>query len=235
VMNHGQVTPGNSPKDLHALLREITKAAPTTRRQSRKRKEVAAATIATTNATAAASVESENDLKPLKGGEAKVKKPTKSRRPSKKTTLEDVAARREAFLKRNKEAAQKCRVKMKVEAAERVKVLTEDNASKGLEIERWRSEVWGLKRLLLSHYGGRGDESLVASWNGFTGVGVGEGVGAGRHGDGSVVGSVEGGFEDGGVKIDEEEGREESRQRQSHDHGDDMEDMFVFSFESGVH
>ena len=82
-----------------------------------------------------------------------------------KTTPQNVATKREAILKRNKEAAYKCRMKMKtqrVEAAERVKVLREDNASKGLEVEDLRSEVCGLKRLLLSHYRGCDDEKLVA-------------------------------------------------------------------------
>lgn len=212
VINHGQVTPGNSPKDLQPLLRESSTAAPTTRRQPRKRKELAAVTITMANATAAVSLE--KDLKPLKGGGSKVKKPTKSQRPSKKTTLENVAAKREAFLKRNKEAAYKCRVKMKTqreEAAERTKVLTEDNASKGLEVEQLRSEICGLKRLLLSHYRGCADERLMTYWNGFRSVGLGEGVGAGRHEDGNVVGSVDKSFEDSGVNIDKEEGREEPR------------------------
>ncbi|OBT57504.1 hypothetical protein VE04_01600 [Pseudogymnoascus sp. 24MN13] len=234
VMNHGQVTPGNSPKDLQPLLRESTKAAPMTRRQSRNGKEVAAVTTTTNNATAAVSVESEKNTKPLKDGRAKVKKPTKSQQPSKKTTLENVAAKREAFLKRNKEAASKCRMKMRtqrVEDAVRMTVLTEDNASKGLEVEKLRSEVYGLKKLLLSHYRECGEERLMDYWNGFRGVGAEEGVGAGRHGDGNVVGSVEGSFEDGGVNIYEGEGREEPRQR----HRDDMEDISVCSFDSGVH
>ena len=86
---------------------------------------------------------------------------------------------------------------------------------------RLRSEVYGLKRLLLSHYRECGDEMLMEYWDGFRGVRAGEGVGAGRHGDGNVMGSVEGSFEDGGVIIDEE-GQEEPRQRNS-----DMEDMSV--------
>ncbi|OBT45537.1 hypothetical protein VE00_05074 [Pseudogymnoascus sp. WSF 3629] len=192
VMNHGQVTPGSSPKDLHSLLRKSTKAGPTTRRQLRK---------GMTTATATTSDESEKDLKPLKGSEAKVKKPTKPRRSSKKTTLEDVAARREAFLKRNKESAYKCREKKKMErlqATERVKILTEDNASKGLELEELRSEISGLKRLLLLHYRGSGYRNLVAYCNGD------------RHADENDVGSEEGRFEDGGVNIaEEEEGRKE--------------------------
>ena len=142
-----------------------------------------------TAATAVASDTSEKDLKPLKGSEAKVKKPTKPRQPSKKTTLEDVAAKREAFLKRNKESAYKCRVKKKtemLEAAERVKVVTEDNASKGLEVEELRSEVSVLKRLLLSHYRGSDYGKLVAYLDGD------------RHADKNVVGSEEQSFEDGG-------------------------------------
>ncbi|KFZ14912.1 hypothetical protein V502_05855 [Pseudogymnoascus sp. VKM F-4520 (FW-2644)] len=223
AMNYGQVTPGNSPKDLRPLLRKSTKAAPTTRRQPRKRMEVADVTITITNAIEA-SIESEKDLKLLEDDKATVKKPTKSQRTSKKTTLESVAAKREAFLKRNKEAAYKCRVKTKIqrmEAAEREKVLTEDNASKGLEIEKLRSEVYGLKRLLLSHYRKCSDENLAEYWNGFRSVGLGEGVGAGRHEDGIVVGSVES-FEDSGVDIDEE-GRGEARQR----HSDNMEDISI--------
>ena len=223
-INHGQITPGNSPKDLQPLLRESSNATPTTRRQPRKRKEVAAVTISITNATAAVSLE--KDLKPLKGGGAKVKKPTKSQRPSKKTTPENVAAKREAFLKRNKEAAYKCRVKMKtqrVESEERSRVLTEDNALKGLEIEKLRSEVYGLKRLLLSHYRGCGDERLMAYLDGVGGVGLEEGVEAGRHEDENVVGSSEESSEDSGVNIDQGEGRKEARQR----HIDDMEYIFV--------
>ncbi|KFY22008.1 hypothetical protein V493_06923 [Pseudogymnoascus sp. VKM F-4281 (FW-2241)] len=196
VMNYGQVTPGGSPKDLHSILRKSTKAGPTTRRQSRKEM---------TAATTGASDKSEKDLKPLKGSEAKVKKPTKLGRPSKKTTLEDVATRREAFLKRNKESAYKCRVKKKtewLEAAERVKVLTEDNASKGLELEELRSEISGLKRLLLLHYRGSDYGKLVEYCNG------------NRHADENVVGSEEGSFEDMGVNVDEE-GREEPCERPS--------------------
>ncbi|OBT64271.1 hypothetical protein VE03_06811 [Pseudogymnoascus sp. 23342-1-I1] len=220
VMNHGQITPCDSPTDFQPLLHESTESAPTTRRQSRKRKEVAAVTTTTTNATAVASVESKESLKRLRGSEAKVKKPTKSRQPSKKKALETVAAKREAFLKRNKEAAYKCRMKIKtqrVEDAERMKVLKEDNASKGLEVEKLRSEVCGLKGLLLSHYRECGDERLMEYWSGIGGVGAGERVSAGRHGDGNIVGSVKESSEDGGMNIDEEEGREEPKQRPSDD------------------
>ncbi|KFY87390.1 hypothetical protein V498_07199 [Pseudogymnoascus sp. VKM F-4517 (FW-2822)] len=224
VVNHGQITPCDSPKDLRPLLHESTESTPTMRRQSRKRKEVAAVTTTTTNATAVASVESEKSPKRLKGSEAKVKKPTKSQQLSKKTALEIVAAKREAFLKRNKEAAYKCRMKIKtqrVEDAERMKVLTEDNASMGLEIEKLRSEVCGLKGLVLSHYRECGDQRLMEYLGGD--VGAGEGVDPGRHGEANLVGSVEESLEDGGMNIDEEEAREEPKQRPTCD----MEEEYV--------
>lgn len=210
VMNNGQITPANSPDSLQYQLGESRKTAPASWRQSRKGEEVVAITATNTHATAAASAEREKNPKPLKGGKAKVKKPTKSQRPSKKTTIERDVAKREAFLKRNKEAAYRCRMKVKVqrvEEAEKMMVLKVDQASKGLEIEKLRSEVYGLKRLLLSHFKKKaGDVRLIEYWDGFGGVGAGEGVGARCYGDGIAVVSVQGGFEDGGLNIDGEQG-----------------------------
>ncbi|KFY46552.1 hypothetical protein V494_00428 [Pseudogymnoascus sp. VKM F-4513 (FW-928)] len=72
------------------------------------------------------------------GSEIKVKKQRKPRRSSKKrTTAEQASAKRETLLKRNREAAYKCRLKKKKqteEVTERVKVLGDDNAAKVVEV-----------------------------------------------------------------------------------------------------
>ena len=48
------------------------------------------------------------------------------------------------------------------EVVERVKALGEDNAAKGVEVERLRREVEGLRGLLLPHCTGCEDEQVVA-------------------------------------------------------------------------
>jgi hypothetical protein len=105
-----------------------------------------------------------------------LKKQRKPRRSSKKTTTaEQAAAKREMFLKRNREAAYKCRLKMKAQTAkvvERVNALGEDNAAKGVEVERLQREVEGLRGLLLPHYTGCEDEQVVAYSDRLIGVEV---------------------------------------------------------------
>lgn len=129
------------------------------------------------------------------GSETKVKKQRRLRRSSKKRTTAEQAAKRETLLKRNRQAAYKCRLKKKTqteEVIERVKVLGEDNASKVVEVERLTRELESLKGLLLPHYMGCGNELAVASSTGLCEVGVecgqvGMGIGMGI-GTGSVEG-----------------------------------------------
>jgi len=161
VRNHGQVTPGDSLEEAPGSPPKWVKAA-LVRKQSGKGKEIAVAAAA----ASASSATSEN-FSGTQGGETKFKKQRKPRRSSKKTTTaEQAAAKRKTFLKRNREAAYKCRVKTKTQTAEvveRVKALGEDNVAKGVEVERLQSEMEGLRGLLLPHYTGCEDEQIVAS------------------------------------------------------------------------
>ncbi|KFZ17996.1 hypothetical protein V501_01427 [Pseudogymnoascus sp. VKM F-4519 (FW-2642)] len=164
VMNNGHVTPGDSPEEARGSPPKWVKAT-LVRKQSRKGKVTAAAAASASSAT------SEENLWGTQGGETNFKKQRKPRRSSKKTTTaEQAAAKRETFLKRNREAAYKCRVKTKTQTAEvveRVKTLGEDNAAKGIEVERLQREVEGLRGLLLP---GCEDERVVAYADGLGGV-----------------------------------------------------------------
>ncbi|KFY51010.1 hypothetical protein V495_00020 [Pseudogymnoascus sp. VKM F-4514 (FW-929)] len=163
VMHHGQATPTDSPEE--DLTPPKSAKSASARRQSRKEKEIATAT-ASASAFASSATSEENSTGSQGGSETKVKKRRKPRQSSKKrTTAEQAAAKRETALKRNREAAYKCRLKKKaqtVEVVERVKVLGEDNVAKGVEIKRLRMEVEGLRGLLLPHYRGCGVERVVA-------------------------------------------------------------------------
>ncbi|KFY51515.1 hypothetical protein V496_08825, partial [Pseudogymnoascus sp. VKM F-4515 (FW-2607)] len=142
VVHHGQVTPGDSPET--ATSPGPGKGRASTRRASRKGKEsISSIATTATSATTASSSSRRNSAitaasSPPSPAPAKVKKPRKPRRSSKKpTTAEQAALKRETFLKRNREAAYKCRVKKKTqteEVVERVKALGEDNRAKAAEV-----------------------------------------------------------------------------------------------------
>ncbi|KAL5347764.1 transcription factor [Pseudogymnoascus australis] len=204
VVHHGQVTPGDSPET--ATSPGPGKGRASTRRASRKGKE-SISSIATTATTASSSSRRDSAItaasSPPSPAPAKVKKPRKPRRSSKKpTTAEQAALKRETFLKRNREAAYKCRVKKKTqteEVVERVKALGEDNRAKAAEVERLRREVEGLRGLLLPHYRVCGDERVVAYLDGLGAVGGAWGSGAaGRLGSLAGLGGEMGGLGLGG-------------------------------------
>lgn len=171
MVNHRQVTPGDSLKVSSASLRKSAKAAPAARRQLRKGTEGAATAAAVALAT------SNEGSRGLQGTETKVKKSRKPRRSSKKTTTAgQVAAKRETFLKRNREAAYKCRVKKKTQTekdVEMVKTIGEDNAARLIEVESLRGEVKWLRGLLLPHYRGCEDKRVVAYLDGLGCLGEG--------------------------------------------------------------
>lgn len=168
VINQGQITLGDSPEETPGSPPKWAKAT-LVRKQSREGKNIAVAPVAASDLSAT----SDENLSGTQVGETKFKKQRKPRRSSKKTTTaEQAAAKREKFLKRNREAACKCRVKtkaQKAEVVERVKVLGEDNAAKRVEVERLRREVEGLRGLLLPHYTGCEDEQVVAYPDGLRG------------------------------------------------------------------
>ncbi|KFZ12574.1 hypothetical protein V501_04147, partial [Pseudogymnoascus sp. VKM F-4519 (FW-2642)] len=184
VVHHGQVTPGDSPETTTSPGPGKGRAS---RRASRKGKE-SISSIATTSSTSTRDSGRDTSGRdtsnrnsttqpspPAETAPTKVKKPRKPRRSSKKTTTaEQAALKRETFLKRNREAAYKCRVKKKTqteEVVERVKALGEDNRAKAAEVERLRREVEGLRGLLLPHYRVCGDERVVAYLDGLGSVG----------------------------------------------------------------
>ncbi|ELR05590.1 hypothetical protein GMDG_01781 [Pseudogymnoascus destructans 20631-21] len=178
VVHHGQVTPGDSPETATSPGPGKGRAS---RRVSRKGKESISsiATATTTSSHDSGGRNSMTETSPPAEAPAKVKKPRKPRRSSKKTTTaEQAALKRETFLKRNREAAYKCRVKKKTqteEVVERVKALGEDNRAKSAEVERLRREVEGLRGLLLPHYRVCGDERVVAYLDGLGSGGGGVG------------------------------------------------------------
>jgi hypothetical protein len=94
-----------------------------------------------------------------------VKKKRKPRKSHKKIpTPEQQAKKREQFLKRNREAAHKCRIKKKNQTEdiqENAKELGHVNAQKALEIEKLKLEIETLRALLLPHYRGCGDKHLI--------------------------------------------------------------------------
>ncbi|OBT52162.1 hypothetical protein VE04_08082, partial [Pseudogymnoascus sp. 24MN13] len=134
VVHHGQVTPGDSPETTTSPGPGKGRAS---RRASRKGKESISsiATTSSTNRNSTTQPSPCDDTPP-----AKVKKPRKPGPSSEKTaTAEQAALKRETFLKRNREAAYKCRVKKKTqteEVVERVKALGEDNRAKAAESTR---------------------------------------------------------------------------------------------------
>jgi len=145
TVQHGQITPGDSPASPAKSPKSTD--AKRTKRESLKRKDVTSQT-------------SENIAS------APIKKTRKPRKCSKKTiTPEQEADKRETFLKRNREAAHKCRIKKKTQnelIVEKAKMLDADNAMKGLQVERLKREIEGLKSLLLPHYRECNDHNLVA-------------------------------------------------------------------------
>jgi hypothetical protein len=147
VVHHGYVTPSDSPKVVvSSSSPDVEGCAGSARRGSRKGKERVSAASSGGRLELAASLA------------AKVKKARKPRRSSKKmTTVEQAAAKRENYLKRNREAACKCRIKQKTlteDVLKRVKTLGEDNRVKIVEVERLSREVEGLRALLLPQYAG---------------------------------------------------------------------------------
>ncbi|OBT77446.1 hypothetical protein VF21_04280 [Pseudogymnoascus sp. 05NY08] len=199
VVHHGQVTPGDSPET--ATSPGPGKGRASRRGSSRKGKE-SISSIATASSTstrdsgrASGSGSGRNSISstspPASSAPTKVKKPRKPRRSSKKTTTaEQAALKRETFLKRNREAAYKCRVKKKTqteEVVERVKALGEDNRAKAAEVERLRREVEGLRGMLLPHYRVCGDERVVAYLDGLGSVGGAWGGMGARGGVGSAA------------------------------------------------
>ena len=162
VVKNGQVTPADSPASPQS-----TKAM---RKSSRKSK-----------ATSKTAVEESPE-----GTAAAPEQPKRKRRPRKARkppTPEQEASRREMFLKRNREAAYKCRIKKKNQTEmiiERSKQLDADNARKGLEVQRLRAEVENLRALLLPHWRGCGvrDDRLSEYIEGL--VGKGWGLGGGK-------------------------------------------------------
>lgn len=145
VIKNGQATPGDSP-----LSPKSQKGVKRTTRKSKTTTKLEAAAPTTTTSSDQAPV-------PAK----RVRKPRKSNK--KKPTPEEEAAKRETFLKRNREAAYKCRIKKKNQTegiVERAKMLDADNAVKGLEVERLRREIESLRALLLPHWRGCGDQNL---------------------------------------------------------------------------
>jgi len=92
----------------------------------------------------------------------KTKKPRKS--TGRKLTPEQELERREIHLKRNREAAHRCRNKKKhenEEIARKVEVLDADNSRKSFQVAKLKREIEALKALLLPHYRECNDEQLV--------------------------------------------------------------------------
>lgn len=151
VMHHGQVTPGDSP------------ASPF--QSSKPQRKTTRKTKATTKKS-----ESHSTRSTPAAESAPAKKTRKPRRSSKKpATPEQEALRRETFLKRNREAAYKCRIKKKTQTEmimERAKALDANNAMKGVEVQQLRREVERLRALLMLHYRECRDEALIEYMDG---------------------------------------------------------------------
>lgn len=149
LVKNGQITPGNSPSSPNTQ-KTVRKASRKTKATSMAETVVASAPAATERNDAAAPA-------PVK----RVRKPRRSTK--KKPTPEQEAAKRETFLKRNREAAYKCRIKKKTQTemiVERAKALDQDNAVKGLEVERLKREIEGLRALLLPHWRTCADDNV---------------------------------------------------------------------------
>ena len=144
VIKNGQATPVDSPSS--------PKSAKGVRKATRKSK-------ASAKLEAAAPTTTSSDQGPVPAKRAR--KPRRSNK--KKPTPEEESAKRETFLKRNREAAYKCRIKKKNQTegiVERAKMLDADNAMKGLEVERLRREIESLRASLLPHWRGCGDRNV---------------------------------------------------------------------------
>ena len=176
VMN-GQVTPGNSPSSPQS-----SKSQQPTRKLGRLRRATTKAVDGSAVSVPSASA-SADDFQPLVPTK-RARKPHKNAR--KPRTAEQEAAKRETFLKRNREAAYKCRIKKKTQTemiVERAKQLDQDNAMKGLEIENLRREVESMRAMLLPHWRTCSDEKV----NGYVDGLVKEGWRLGKMLMGAVV------------------------------------------------
>lgn len=180
IIKNGQVTPGDSPSS--------PKSAKGTRKSTRKPKP----NSKTAQAEEAPSAE------PATAPPAPVKRTRKPRKSSKKPpTPEQEAARRETFLKRNREAAYKCRIKKKTQTEmiiEKAKQLDADNVIKGMEVDKLRQEVETLRSMLLPHWRECGDEEVRGYVDGLVregwGLGFRTSVSVGMSGHGSARASV---------------------------------------------
>ena len=199
VIKNGQATPGDSPSSPKSAkgIRKIT-------RKSKASAKLEAAAPATTA----------SDQTPVPAKRAR-----KPRRSNKKIpTPEEEALKRETFLKRNREAAYKCRIKKKNQTEgviERAKMLDADNAMKGLEVERLRREIEGLRALLLPHWRGCGDQNVSSYVDNL----VNSGWGLGKMVLGAVAPRPKFEVED---EPREDDGRNEERSL-SHPRGEDGE------------
>jgi len=150
VTQHGQVTPGDSPAS-------PSKSSKPQRKTTRKTKATTKKSESTSSSPAAEP-------------SAPAKKTRKPRKSSKKpATPEQEALRRETFLKRNREAAYKCRIKKKTQTEmimERAKALDANNRMKGAEVQQLRREVERLRALLMLHYRECRDERLIEYMDG---------------------------------------------------------------------
>jgi hypothetical protein len=148
TVQHGQITPGNSP----VSLGESTKI--TNSKTGRKSPGKSPRKMAVNRFQV-------SDALPCKSS----RKPRKSRKSHKKArTIEEEAKHHEQFLKRNREAAHKCRIKRKSQIEniqDRAKVQANEIAAKGLEIARLKHEVNTLRALLMPHYQECDDQRMV--------------------------------------------------------------------------
>jgi hypothetical protein len=143
TVQHGQITPGDSP----ASPTKSGDDGKTAKKQKTIKKE------------------NSKEIKGAASDAVPVKKTRKPRKSHKKIpTPEQEAEKREQFLKRNREAAHKCRIKKKNQTEniqETAKELAHENAKKGLELEKLKLEIETLRALLLPHYRECGDMSLI--------------------------------------------------------------------------
>ncbi len=153
VVKNGQVTPGQSPSspmDSKRVRKATRQTKPTTK------KVIAAIENAATDPDG-----------PSAPPPKRTRKPRKSKK--KPPTPEQEAAKRETFLKRNSEAAFKCRIKKKNQIESiiaRAKQLDADNAMKGLEVERLKREIESLRAVLLPHWRECGDKNVAKNIDG---------------------------------------------------------------------
>jgi hypothetical protein len=146
TVQHGQITPGDSPAS------SLKSAEGTKAYAAKKSKAISQ------KGTVQESINHSAEAVPAK----KIRKPRKSHKKF-LTPLQE-AEKRDLFLKRNREAAHKCRIKKKNQTEdiqENAKELALVNAKKGLEIEKLKLEIETVKALLLPHYRGCGDNHLI--------------------------------------------------------------------------